>query len=482
MSDANPASASSAERSVARRVATSRRSGLFARIFATFVATFLVTVALVGAAAWLSARSTSGEWVNEATELFDEHNEQLAAAVTDPAQVMSQVMELERSLDTISSLHDAAGQRLAGIGPDQLPKRGPRRERQLGRGRPVVVRPDGERPLLLFPITSATGETVAIIHTVEPPRLRQRVLLWVTPALLVAFGIGAWRLSRSLATRIAVLERGVERIAGGELGHRVPIPGRPADELDELALAVNEMATRLDHLVGGQRILLANVSHELRTPLARIKVVLEILRDRIEELRRDATVATAVPLERVERSVADLDEDIEEMEVLVADLLTSGRLDLRAGEGRKPVDEPFDLAALLRRVATRFAATTIAPESLTLRGEEFLIERLVSNLLGNARRACPDGAVTITARSDGDSIEVLVEDEGPGIAADKRDLIFEPFARLDDARSRDRGGAGLGLHLCRQVCAAHGGSIVAVDRTLGRRGAALRVRLPQRTS
>lgn len=482
MSDGGPASSTSADGSVARRVAASRRSGLFARIFATFVVTFVVTVGLVGAAAWLSARANSGEWVNEASELFDEHNERLAAAIDDPARVMTEVMALERPLGTVSSLHDAAGQRLAGVGPDRLPKRGQRRERQLHRGRPVVLRADGERPVLLFPLTNTTGETVAILHVVEPIRLRQRVLLWVTPALLLAFGLGAWRLSRSLATRIAVLERGVERIAGGELGHRVATPERPVDELDQLAAAVNEMASRLDHLVGGQRTLLANVSHELRTPLARIKVVLEILRERIEELRRGANESATVPLERVDRSVTDLGEDIEEMEVLVADLLTSGRLDLRAGEGRKPLDEPFDLAALTRRVATRFGAIAEAPESLTLRGEEFLVERMVSNLLGNARRACPDGAVTITARADGDTLELLVEDEGPGIAADKRELIFEAFARLDDARSRDRGGAGLGLHLCRQVCAAHGGTIAAVDRRDGKRGAAFRVRLPPRTS
>jgi signal transduction histidine kinase len=482
MTDGGPEASSGAARSVERRVAASRRSGLFARIFATFVATFVVTVALVGAATWLSARANSGEWVNEAIELLDEHNDRIASHVDDPTQMMALVIELERPLGTVSSVHDPDGARLAGHGPAALPKRGPRRERQLGRGRPVVVRPEGERPLLLFPVTDAAGKTVAIVHTVEPLRLRQRVLLWVTPALLVAFGLGAWRLSRSLATRIAVLERGVERIAGGELGHRVPIGPKVADELDQLGVAVNEMATRLDRLVGGQRTLLANVSHELRTPLARIKVVLEILRERIEELQRTAGAGARTPLERVERSVADLDEDIQEMEVLVADLLTSGRLDLRASEGGKAHEEAFDLAALLRRVAARVSATTAAPESLTLRGEEFLVERMLSNLLANARRACPDGVVSITAKLDGDTIELLVEDEGPGIAADKREVIFEPFARLDDARSRDRGGAGLGLHLCRQVCAAHGGSIVAVDRADGRRGAAFRVRLPHRPS
>ncbi len=108
-----------------------------------------------------------------------------------------------------------------------------------------------------------------------------------------------------------------------------------------------------------------------------------------------------------------------------------------------------------------------------------LLERLLSNLLANARRACPEGQITLSAREDRGDEVLAVEDEGPGIAAADRELIFEPFTRLDAARDRDRGGVGLGLHLCRQIARAHGGSVAAEDRPDGRRGARLVVRLPQ---
>ncbi|MBL8976168.1 MAG: ATP-binding protein, partial [Myxococcales bacterium] len=107
-----------------------------------------------------------------------------------------------------------------------------------------------------------------------------------------------------------------------------------------------------------------------------------------------------------------------------------------------------------------------------------LIERLLANLLHNARRACPQGQIELAARKDGDQLLLSVEDEGPGIAPADRAAIFDPFTRLDAARARDHGGVGLGLYLCRQIAQAHGGTITAEDRPNGARGARLAVRLP----
>ena len=113
--------------------------------------------------------------------------------------------------------------------------------------------------------------------------------------------------------------------------------------------------------------------------------------------------------------------------------------------------------------------------------DELLLERLLRNLLSNARRHSPDGAVTVIGeelREGRSGVLLAVEDEGPGVPAEHREVIFEPFHRLDAARNRDAGGVGLGLHLCRQIARAHGGNIHVEDRRDGASGARFVVTLP----
>ena len=140
----------------------------------------------------------------------------------------------------------------------------------------------------------------------------------------------------------------------------------------------------------------------------------------------------------------------------------------------------IDLAAYLGRVAAPFAATVdVQPPELALDGDALLLDRLLRNLLSNARRACPEGQVTISARAGAEGqVELAVEDEGPGIPPAERARIFDAFYRLDDARARDHGGTGLGLYLCAQIARAHGGTIAAEDRLGGVPGARLVVRVP----
>ena len=109
-------------------------------------------------------------------------------------------------------------------------------------------------------------------------------------------------------------------------------------------------------------------------------------------------------------------------------------------------------------------------------------EQQLSNLLANGRRACPDGEIVVAARDTGGGVEITVTDEGPGVPAEHREEIFEPFRRLDAARDRDRGGVGLGLYLSRQICVAHGGSIEVQDRPDGASGAHFVVTLPARSA
>ncbi|MCA9711019.1 MAG: HAMP domain-containing histidine kinase, partial [Myxococcales bacterium] len=311
------------------------------------------------------------------------------------------------------------------------------------------------------------------------PGVRLSIPLVALALMLPVLGAGAWVLSRSLTRRLARIETSAGRIARGDLHHRIALDSAiPRDELDQLATAFNEMAHKVEALLQGQRTLLANVSHELRTPIARMKVLVEILQERVTMLldRGDASR----PVQRLDVGLRDLGRDIEEIETLIGDLLTSGRLELRHGAGGAVRTEPLDMTALLQRVAAKVDAQVEVSGDPSLEADGLLLERLLSNLLANARRACPEGTLTISARVEGERLVLAVEDEGPGVEPAHRESIFEPFTRLDDARDRDRGGVGLGLYLCRQICQSHGGTIEATDRADGRRGARFEVRLPLR--
>ncbi len=459
--------------------AKSRHSSLFRRIYGTFVVTVLFAAALVGAGGWLVARAMSSEWVGDALESVGEHNDELAELVDRPTLLEQRVTILAEELDTRIAVYDRGGTRIAGDGPERIPPRMLRHERQLTRGRPVVQRNKLERPVVLAPIVDPdSGDVVAVLHVAGRPNPRIRMGIGLLVGVLGVLAAGAAALSRSLVRRIAALEHGVGRIAGGELQHRVHVPARLGDEIDELGVAVNDMARRLELLVQGQRTLLANVSHELRTPLSRIKVLIEILAERLDAL---ALVRSAgePQLERVRAGLGEMEVDIAEIETLIGDLLTSGRLDLGSGEGRRLDLVPLPIDSLLAKVGARFDVKVDAAGELLVAGDEMLLERLFSNLFANGRRACPSGRIDAVARAEGAEIVVRVQDEGPGIPPEAREVVFEPFRRLDDARSRDKGGVGLGLHLCRQIALAHGGRIAAVGRPDGRPGACLMVTLPR---
>jgi signal transduction histidine kinase len=237
------------------------------------------------------------------------------------------------------------------------------------------------------------------------------------------------------------------------------------------------MADKVQNLVRGQQALLANVSHELRTPIARMRVLVELLEDRLEMMSKHVGDDGKSHLDRVRSGLGDMNIDTQEIERLISDLLTSGRLELRVGDRAGLETGPVDIGQLATRMADRVSAEVIAPDPIVVDADEMLLERLLSNLLANARRACPEGALTVEVSRQGDLVQIAVEDEGSGIPVEDRDEIFEPFRRLDAARSRDKGGVGLGLYLCRQIARAHGGDIVAADRADGRSGARMVVTL-----
>jgi signal transduction histidine kinase len=487
---------------------------LFVRIYATFVGTVLLFALLFGLLVWAATSSWSDERVASIVEPIEAVGEPLAKAVLaqDQASVRAIVDELERSLDAeIMVFPRVRGRRFGppiGEHVEAAPPPPHHHDHPLTRaevlrvrqGQPIVRR-NGLAPptigLALFesgfdgpasfddeedPLAKPErGRFIALV-SIELEHRPKRGLIAGGVLLLLALAGGAFPLARSLTSRLAKLERSTRALARGELSHRAELSlEQPHDEVDRLAAAFNEMAERLETLVTGQRTLLANVSHELRTPIARAKVLLEILGERLEQVREAGQRGGPVPKDdvtRLERGLAELQEDLGEVEGLIQDLLTSGRLEL--GRGNALERESVDLKQLCESAEGRIGAVVeVSPTLRTIEGDRLLLDRLLRNLLANARRACPEGELVIRTWHEGEETVIEIEDEGPGVPAGKRSFIFEPFARLDSARARDEGGVGLGLYLCRQIAAAHHGTVRAEDRRDGRPGARFVIRLGQ---
>ncbi|MBR0655093.1 sensor histidine kinase [Plastoroseomonas arctica] len=295
-----------------------------------------------------------------------------------------------------------------------------------------------------------------VLH-VEAPRKRlftstlYLFMIWLVGSALLLFGVAAAFMKNQV--------RAIRRLAGAaeafgmgrDLGAIKP---EGAAEVRQAAAAFNRMQERIRRFVAQRTDMLAGISHDLRTPLTRMRLALALLPAPAQE------------------DAAALTQDVEEMERMVAAYLAFAR-----GEGQEqPV--PTDLVALVEDVAARARRdgariSVEAPEALTmpLRADGF--RRCLGNLLDNARKHARRIAVAVeqVARPEGGGwATVMVDDDGPGIAADQREEAFRPFATMS------AGGTGLGLAIARDIARAHGGDILLEDSPLG--GLRARVRLP----
>jgi signal transduction histidine kinase len=287
----------------------------------------------------------------------------------------------------------------------------------------------------------------------KPPFLEIAVAV-----LLVALAAGAALLGRSLARPLDRLARTAQALGAGDLRARTGVAR--TDELGAVASAFDDMADRLEKLVRSQTELLANVAHELRTPLARIRVALDLAD------AGDAAVAR--------ESLAEIAEDLGELEALVNDILASARIDLADGTATSGAPTlhvtALEVAELARGAAERLRhrhpgrtiELELEPGLPRVRGDAVLLRRAVDNLLDNARKYSPPHApIRLRATRQGPGVVVQVIDAGDGIAPEDLSRLFTPFFRGDKSRARKTGGVGLGLSLARRIVEAHGGTLVA---------------------
>lgn len=279
------------------------------------------------------------------------------------------------------------------------------------------------------------------------------------PALLIVVGGVTWLVTRRALRPVEGIRREMAAITASEdLSRRVPEPDTH-DEVARLALTTNETLTALEASVDRQRRFVADASHELRSPIASLRTQLEVGAAHPELLDVPGAVADTVRLQQ-----------------LAADLLLLARLDAgeQAGRGR------LDLAALVReevsqRSTDRVPVRTDVRGSAEVAGSRGQLARVLGNLLDNAQRHAT-GEVRATVRREGGRVVLAVSDDGAGVPEAERERIFERFVRLDDARSRDDGGAGLGLAIARDVAHRHGGTLEAGRAEAG--GALFELRLP----
>jgi signal transduction histidine kinase len=283
-------------------------------------------------------------------------------------------------------------------------------------------------------------------------------------ALLAAFAfavaLGSYPVVRRLTQRLESLQRGVERLGAGDLRARVDESGQ--DEAAFLAKRFNRAADQVEALVQSQKSMLANASHELRSPLARIRMGLELM---------ETSPSAALK--------AELSRNIAELDALIDEILLASRLETQASGALQAVREPVDLLALAAEEGARLNVELTwhgAAHDALLPGDGRLLRRLIRNLLENAQRHGGQD-VSLIVSADSAQVQIEVADRGPGVAADERERIFEPFYRSSHA-SEQHGGVGLGLSLVRSIARQHGGSVQCLSREDGK-GARFVVRLPK---
>ena len=292
-----------------------------------------------------------------------------------------------------------------------------------------------------------------VLH-VEAPRKRLYTsmiyvyVLWLGGSSILLFSIAALFM-RNQVRAIRRLAAAAEDFGLGR--DTAAIRPEGAIEVRRAATAFNRMQERIRRFLTQRTEMLAGVSHDLRTPLTRLRLALAML---------PAEGPLAI-------DAAEMTADVEEMERMI-----SGYLAFARGEQAEQA-QPVDLSAMLQDVAagarrTGAAVLVDVPNALTLPLRQDAVRRAVTNLVDNARRHA--GRVVMSALAAGRNVQVMVDDDGPGIPLERRESVFRPF------ESGAAGGTGLGLTIARDIVRAHGGDITLEESPMG--GLRARIRLP----
>jgi signal transduction histidine kinase len=337
-------------------------------------------------------------------------------------------------------------------------------------------------PVQVWTSTQAPGRetnirsdwSIVITNTLE----QERRVLDLT-ILAVAFAVGGfgvlfaattWFVTGRALRPVEAIRRDVAEITAHDLDRRVLVPD-VRDEIARLAITVNATLSRLQRAVAQQRQFVADASHEIRSPLAALRAELEIALEHPGNAHWPQAARGALG-------------DTERLQQLVTDLLVLARLDATEHINQHHIEQ-VDLIDLARAQTQRRSPPghlrvrlDTDQTTLLVPGRKALLARLLGNLLDNAERHA-DSTITIRAVCDDSMAALEVLDDGPGIRPEDRERVFDRFTRLDEARDRQTGGAGLGLAIARRIATAHHGTLQIADSS---HGAKFVARLPTNLS
>ena len=399
---------------------------LYLQIYFTIIASLVLVVIVTGAIFTLFDRGGFDERVFDITAHLTWKSLPPASASRD--EQAQGLLNLVEDFDMEVTLFDANRQLIAATS-DPLPP--PRRDaRGQGWHRHKAVRGFGPVWLTQFP----DGRWFAV-------DLRKRRgghpligLLILLACVSLGIGLSAYPFVRKLTGRLERLQDGVEKLGAGDFSARVEVEGK--DEVARLATSFNSATSQIERLVNSNRQLLANASHELRTPLARVRMGVELLKNKPDQQRQKA-----------------LEDDIAELDQLIDEILLMSRLDTNAAP---QLNEIIDVLALAAEEANRYDNCTLSGDLCEVKGNSKLLRRAIRNLLDNAHKH-GEPPVQIAINSDSDRVRIQVSDTGTGIAEAQREQVFEPFYRAPGKQNVE--GYGLGLALVRQISQAHGGDV-----------------------
>lgn len=326
------------------------------------------------------------------------------------------------------------------------------RQRSIGfvaiNGLRVAVVPLSTKTALGY---AAVAEPLSVID--EGLRRLRRDFFAGVPLILLLASIGGYFLARKSLSPIALMDQQTRRITAENLSARLDVLNA-RDELGALATTINELLERLENSFQEQQRFVADASHELRTPLAVLRGATEV------------ALSQSRSPDEYKASLALIQDEAERLSRIVEDLFLLAR---------QPLDRPVILKESVRlerivvecaRAARVLAArknlqlTVDAETAVSLQGDHELLQRMILNLLDNAVKYTPaGGAVSIELTANNGDAQVRVRDNGIGIPTRDQPFVFNRFYRVDKARSRAMGGAGLGLSIVRRIAEAHGGSV-----------------------
>lgn len=293
-------------------------------------------------------------------------------------------------------------------------------------------------------------------------------------AVAAVLGIGAWLISLTLRP-LTQIERAASEIAAGNLSRRVD-GARERDEVGRLAIAFNVMIERIEHLFAEQsssasvlRQFVADASHELRTPLTAVRAYAELFERGAKDHPED-----------LERAMQGIQRESGRMSMLVDDLLLLARLD----QHPETVWQEIDLTEIARNAID--AARIIEPQrtvtfsgenAVVIQGDPEALRRAIDNLLTNVRMHTPARTTAqVSITRDAEGALICVRDNGPGMSDELRSQAFARFTRGDTSRSREAGGAGLGLAIVAAIADVHNGTVAVTEAT--DTGTAITIRIP----